>query len=57
MNVQGWFPLGLTGFDLPYAQATLKSVLHTTIQKHQFTILYVNIPYSTVEQWFLKYIF
>ena len=27
MNIQGWFPLGLTGFDLLTVQGTLKSLL------------------------------
>ena len=31
MNIQDWFPLGLTT-----VQGTLRSLLHTTVQKHQF---------------------
>ena len=35
MNIQGWFPLELTG--LITLQGTLKSLLHsTTVQKHRF---------------------
>ena len=36
MNIQDWFPLGLTCFDLLAVQGTLKSLLNTTVQKHQF---------------------
>ena len=32
MNIQGSFPLGLTG--IPVVQGTLKSLLSTTVQKH-----------------------
>ena len=31
MNIQSWFPLGLTGLILPS-----KNLLNTTVQKHQF---------------------
>ena len=34
MNTQDWSPLGWT--DLLAVQGTLKSLLHTTLQKHQF---------------------
>ena len=27
MNIQDWFPLGLTGFDFPAVQGTYKSFL------------------------------
>ena len=37
MNIQGWFPLGLTGWlDLLTVQGTLKSLLQHTVWKHQF---------------------
>ena len=36
MNIQDWFPLGLPWLDLLAVQGTLKSLLHTTVQKHQF---------------------
>ena len=37
MNVQGWFPLGLTCWlDLLAVQGTLKSLLQHTVWKHQF---------------------
>ena len=35
MNIQDWFPLGLTGLFLA-VQGTLKSLLHTTVRKYQF---------------------
>ena len=36
VNVQGWFPLGLAGFDLFGVQGTLKSLLQHHSSKHQF---------------------
>ena len=36
VNIQDWFPLGLPWLDLLAVQGTLKSLLHTTVQKHQF---------------------
>ena len=36
MNTQDWSPLGWTGLDLLAVQGTLKSLLNTTVQKHQF---------------------
>ena len=35
MNIQGWFPLGLTGL-IALQSKELSSVFRTTIQKHQF---------------------
>ena len=46
MNVQGWFPLGLTGWSLCF-QGTLKSVSSTTIQKHKFSGAQPYLWYSS----------
>ena len=35
MNILDWFPLGLTGLNST-VQGTVKSLLNTTVQKHQF---------------------
>ena len=55
MNIQGWFPLGLTSL-IPFAiQGTLKSLLQHTVQTHQFfevqTSLWSN---SHICPWLLK---
>ena len=53
MNVSGWFPLGLTGFDLFAVQGTLKSLLQhhsskTSILHHSaFFIVQLSHPYMT----------
>ena len=36
VNTQDWSPLGWTGLDLLAVKGTLKSLLNTTVQKHQF---------------------
>ena len=36
MNIQDWFPWGLTGLDLLAVQGTLKSLLQHQSSKHQF---------------------
>ena len=36
MNVQGWFPLGLTGFIFLLSKGSLRVFSSTTIWKHQF---------------------
>ena len=54
MNIQGWFPLGYW-FDLLVVQGTLKSLLNTTVQKHQFfgaqSSLWSN---SHIRMWLLE---
>ena len=36
INIQSWFPLGLTGFDLLVVQEHSTVFSYTTIRKHQF---------------------
>ena len=36
MNVQGWFPLGLTGLIFPLSKGLLRVFSRTTVWKHQF---------------------
>ena len=54
MNIQGWFPLGLTDFDLFAVQGTLKSLLqhHTwkvSVLQYStlFSIVQLSHPYMT----------
>ena len=35
MNIQGWFPLGLTGLNSPLSKGLSKVFSSTTVQKHQ----------------------
>ena len=46
VNIQGQFPLE-NWFDLLAVQGTLKSLLQTTIQKHQFFGPQLSYPYMT----------
>jgi len=39
MNIQGWFPLGLTGFISLQSKGPSKVFSNTTVQKHQFSAL------------------
>ena len=36
MNIQGWFPLGLTGFISLQSKGLSRVFSNTTVQKHQF---------------------
>ena len=36
MNIQGWFPLGLTALISLQSKGLLRAFSSTTIQKHQF---------------------
>ena len=53
MNIQGWFPLGLTDFDLFAVQGTLKSLLqhHTwkvsVLQCSAFFMVQLSHPHMT----------
>ena len=38
MNIQGWFPLGFTGFIFLLSKGLLRDLFSTTVQKHQFFI-------------------
>ena len=59
VNIQGWFPLGLTGLISLLSKGISRVSSSTTIQKHQFTgfIMYFNIPlhvYSVLNIWWQK---
>ena len=45
MNIQGWFPLGLTGLILK-SKGLLRIFSNTTVQKHQFFSTSVNADTS-----------
>ena len=39
MNIQGWFPLGLTGLISLQSKGLSRVFSNTTVQKHQFSVL------------------
>ena len=47
MNIQGWFPLGLTGLISLKSKGLLRVFSNTTVQKYQFFIVQVAHPYMT----------
>ena len=42
MNIQGWFPLGLTSWSPWSSRNTLRVFSSTTVQKHQFFSSHIN---------------
>ena len=52
MNIQGWFPLGLTGLISLQSKGISRVFFNTTVQKHQFfgaqlSLWYNSHPYMT----------
>ena len=53
MNIQGWFPLGLTGLISMLSKGLSRVFANTTVQKHQFfysptfSIVQLSHPYMT----------
>ena len=43
-NIQGWFPLGLTGLTSLLSKGLSRAFSSTTIQKHQFLPLWTLVP-------------
>ena len=43
VNIQGWFPLGLTGWDCLQSKGLSRVFSNTMVQKHQFFLQYLNI--------------
>ena len=57
MNIQGWFPLGLTGliFLLSKRLATSRVFSSTTVQKHQFFSIRPSLQSNShIHTWLLK---
>ena len=50
MNIQGWFPLGLTSLNSLLSQGFSKALPSTTIWKHQFG-KWLNICFFGEEHW------
>ena len=51
MNIQGWFPLGWTGWISLQSKGFSRVFSNTTVQKHQFCILYGPALTIVPEPW------
>ena len=51
MNIQGWFPLGLTGLISLLSKGLSRVFSNTTVQKHQFLLLYGPILTCIHDYW------
>ena len=55
MNIQGWFPLGLTGLTFLLSKGLSRVFSSTTIQKHQFSSAQPSLwSNSHICTWLLK---
>ena len=51
LNIQGWFPLGLTGLISLQSKGLSRVFSNTTVQKHQFLLLYGPILTCIHDYW------
>ena len=55
MNIQGWFPLGLTGLISLLSRGLSRVFSSTTVQKHQFFSTQPSLWYNShIHTWLLK---
>ena len=55
MNIQGWFPLGLTGLISLQCKAVSRVFSNTTVQKHQFFSSQISLwSNSQIHTWLLE---
>ena len=55
MNIQGWFPLGLTGLISLLSKGLLRVFSNTTVQKHQFFSAQLSLwSNSYIHTWLLE---
>ena len=55
MNIQGWFPLGLTGLITLQSKGLLGVFSNTTVQKHQFFDTQLSLwSNSYIQKWLLE---
>ena len=48
MNIQNWFPLGLTGWNSLQSKGLSRIFSNTTVQKHQLSLMFqLSHPYMT----------
>ena len=53
MNIQGWFPLGWTGWISLQSKGLSRVFSNTTVQKHQFFGAHLSL-YSHIHTWLLE---
>ena len=55
MNIQGWWPLGLTGLIFLHSKGLSRVFSNTTIQKHQYFGAYLSLwSNSHIHTWLLE---
>ena len=55
MNIQDWFPLGLTGLNSSQSEGLTKMFSNTTVQKHQFFGIWLSLwSNSHIHTWLLE---
>ena len=55
MNIQGWFPLGLTGYISLQSKGLSRVFSNTTVQKHQFFSAQLSLwPNSHIHTWLVE---
>ena len=55
MNIQGWFPLGLTGWISLQSKGLSRVFSNTTVQKHQFFGIQLSLQYNPhIHTWLLE---
>ena len=55
MNIQDWFPLGLTGWSSLQSKELLRVFSNTTAQKHQFFGAQLSLEYNShIHSWLLE---
>ena len=55
MNIQGWFPLGLTDLISLLSKGLSRDFSSTTIQKHQFFVIQLHLLYNShIHTWLLE---
>ena len=55
MNIQDWFPLGLTGWISVLSKGLPRVFSNTTVQKHQFFSVQLSLwPNSHIHTWLLE---
>ena len=55
MNIEDWFPLGLTGLISLKSKLLLRVLLNTTVQKHQFFGFHLSLwSKSWIRTWVLE---
>ena len=57
MNIQDWFPLGLTGLISLLSKGLSRVFFHTTVQRHQFFSLLYGTTLTTIHDYWKNHSF